>query len=150
MAEKKILRMNTQLWGLILSGAGLLDSGYLSWIQISHSVEKCIPGLGDCATVNSSSFSRIYGIPVAYLGFLTYLVLFIAFLLQSHLIKHFNLFHFFIFGITLTGFLFSAYLTYVQFGLLKTFCPYCLLSAGTTTGLFILSIVNLRKDFMNI
>jgi uncharacterized membrane protein len=150
MAERKISRMNTRHWGLLLSSIGLFDSGYLSWIQISHSVEKCIPGLGDCATVNASSYSRLYGVPVAYLGFLTYFVIFTLLLIQPRFVKFSKFENYLLFGITMTGFLFSVYLTYVQFGLLKAFCPYCLLSAGTTTGLFILSIIYLKKDFNTI
>jgi uncharacterized membrane protein len=150
MAERISKHVNTRLWGLILASIGLIDSGYLSWIQISHSVERCIPGLGDCAKVNSSVYSRLYGIPVAYLGFLTYLTVFLLLVIQPGGERFSKIRDFVLFGITLTGFLFSMYLTYVQFGLLQTFCPYCLLSAVTTTGLFVVSIINIVRDFHNI
>lgn len=140
-------RMRTiNIWGIIISIIGILDSGYLSWIKISHSVEKCIAGLGNCAAVNSSTYSEVYKIPVAYLGFLAYITIFLLFFL-NHRIGFFKKSgNYFLFGITLIGFLFSIYLTVVQFAILKTFCPYCLLSAATTTILFILSITKLIKE----
>lgn len=133
-------------WGIFFSLVGMLDSGYLSWIKLSHSVEKCIAGIGNCAAVNSSVYSEIFKIPVAYFGFLSYLIIFLLFL---NVVKTGLLFQYrsyILFGLTTIGFLFSCYLTYVQFALLKTFCPYCLLSAITTTILFILSTYQLVKE----
>lgn len=133
-------------WGIFFSLVGMLDSGYLSWIKLSHSVEKCIAGIGNCAAVNSSVYSEIFNIPVAYFGFLSYLIIFLLFL---NVVKTGLLFQYrsyILFGLTTIGFLFSCYLTYVQFALLKTFCPYCLLSAITTTILFILSTYQLVKE----
>jgi uncharacterized membrane protein len=51
-----------------------------------------------------------------------------------------------LFGVTLIGLLFSGYLTYVQFGILHAYCPYCLLSAVTTTCLFIISTIMMVKE----
>lgn len=133
-------------WGILLSLIGVLDSGYLSWIKLSQTEEKCIPGLGNCAAVDTSIYSEIFKIPVAYFGLLTYLVIFFLFigLFKKGFIYQSR--SFILFGITLIGFLFSCYLTYVQFALLKTFCPYCLLSALTTTILFIMSTYLLVKE----
>jgi uncharacterized membrane protein len=133
-------------WGIFLSLIGMLDSGYLSWIKLSHSEEKCFAGIGNCAAVNSSVYSEVFNIPVAYLGLLTYLIILLLFLnvVKSGLIFKYR--SYLLFGLSLIGFLFSCYLTYVQFALLKTFCPYCLLSALTTTVIFILSTTQLVKD----
>jgi uncharacterized membrane protein len=133
-------------WGIFFSLIGILDSGYLSWIKFSHSEEKCIAGIGNCALVNTSVYSEVYKIPVAYFGFITYLLLFLLFLngIKTGFLLQYR--SYILFGLTLIGFLFSCYLTYVQFALLKTFCPYCLLSAITTTILFILSTYQLVKE----
>lgn len=133
-------------WGILFSCIGILDSGYLSWIKLSQTEEKCIPGLGNCAAVNSSIYSEIFKIPVAYFGFLAYLAIFLLFIgvIRKGFIFQYR--HYLLFGITLIGFLFSCYLTYVQFGILKTFCPYCVLSALTTTILFVLSTYLLVKE----
>lgn len=130
-------------WGIFLSVIGLVDSGYISWIKISHTEEKCITGLGNCTTVNTSQYSELFGIPVAFMGFAAYLAILIILIIDS---KYKLLNTYALFGITLVGFLFTIYLTYAQFGLLKTFCPYCLLSAVTMTGLFLLSAINMVKE----
>lgn len=135
-----------QSWGIFFSVVGIVDSGYLSWIKLSNTVEKCIPGLGNCAAVNSSRYSEIFKIPIAYFGFIAYLVIFFLFLnvIKDGFLHKYR--EYFLFGVTLVGFLFSAYLTYVQFALLKTYCPYCLLSALTTTILFILATYQVVKE----
>ncbi len=137
---------NLRYWGIILSIVGLIDSGYLSWIKFSHTEEKCIPGFGNCAAVNSSSFSTVYNIPVAYMGFMAYGIILLLLLFGKKWPTITAISSYLMFGITLVGLLFSMYLTYVQFGILKTFCPYCLLSAITTTLLFTISTFNLVKE----
>jgi uncharacterized membrane protein len=130
-------------WGILLSVIGLIDSGYLSWIKISHTEEKCISGLGNCAAVNTSIYSELFNIPVAYFGFATYVAILLL-LLSGRNYKRFT--PYLLFGITLVGVLFTIYLIYAQFDLLKTFCPYCLLSAITISGLFIISTINLVME----
>lgn len=67
-------------WGILLSLIGVLDSGYLSWIKLSQTEEECIPSFGNCAAVNTSVYSEIFKIPVAYIGFLAYLTIFLLFI----------------------------------------------------------------------
>ena len=133
-------------WGILLSLIGIIDSGYLSWIKISNSEEKCIAGIGNCALVNSSTYSEIYNIPVAYFGLLAYLLIFILMVSRGSRIMFATSIPFILFGITLIGLLFSSYLTYIQFGILHAYCPYCLLSAVTTTCLFIISTIMMVKE----
>ncbi len=137
---------NLRYWGILLSIIGLIDSGYLSWIKFSHTEERCIPGFGNCAAVNSSSYSTIYNIPVAYLGFTTYGIILLLLLFGEKCTLTQSSSPYLLFGITLVGILFSIYLTYIQFGILETFCPYCLLSASTTTLLFVISTILLVKE----
>lgn len=133
--------------GIGLAIIGILDSGYLSWIRLTHSIERCLPGLGDCATVNSSKYSEIYGLPVAYLGLIAYITIFLVLVINIPILTRHGIYKYLFFGVTFAGFLFSVYLTYAQFWLIKAFCPYCLLSAVTTTLLFILAIIILSTEF---
>jgi uncharacterized membrane protein len=133
-------------WGIIFSLMGILDSGYLSWIKFSHSEEKCIAGLGNCAFVNASTYSEIFKIPIAYFGLVSYLIIFRLMVSSGSTIMFSSSIPFQLFGITLIGLLFSGYLTYVQFGILHAYCPYCLLSAVTTTCLFIISTIMMVKE----
>ena len=55
---------------------GLLDATYLSVSALKGTSLLC-GEFGDCAGVTSSEYSRILGIPVAYLGFLYYATFFL-------------------------------------------------------------------------
>jgi uncharacterized membrane protein len=46
----------------------------------------------------------------------------------------------------LTGFLFTVYLIYIEFAVLRAYCPFCLASQTTMTLIFILSIVRLVRQ----
>ena len=51
-----------------------------------------------------------------------------------------------IFGMALTGFLFTVYLIYVEFAILKALCPFCLTSQAAMTIIFIISIIRLVRQ----
>jgi uncharacterized membrane protein len=129
----------------IASIIGLLDAGYLSYSKITETKLYCTPGLGDCATVNASQWSSVFGIPVAYLGLATYVA--ILFLLifgkKIKIIAPYK--EFLLFFITLVGLLFSAYLTYIEAAVLHTYCQWCVLSATMVTLLFIISVIKLAR-----
>ena len=51
-----------------------------------------------------------------------------------------------IFGMALTGFLFTLYLIYVEFAILRALCPFCLTSQVAMTIIFIISIIRLIRQ----
>ncbi len=51
-----------------------------------------------------------------------------------------------IFGISLIGVLYSAYLSYLEEFVLHAWCPYCVLSAIVITIIFIISIIRLKRE----
>jgi uncharacterized membrane protein len=130
---------------IIASLIGLLDSGYLSYAKITSIQLYCTKAVGDCNSVNSSQWAYLFGIPVAYLGFVTFaaLTLLLLFGKKIKLIDQFKEYLFFF--ITLVGFLFSAYLTYVEAAILHTFCQWCLISALVITILFSISVIKLAR-----
>jgi len=130
---------------LVLSIIGLIDAIYLALIKFLSKPEMCIPGLGDCWSVNVSPYSSIYGIPVSILGAAAYISLMVILFLeikqpgmQNNLIK-------LGFGITFAGFLYSIYLTYLEFFVIHAVCPFCVISAGLMTLLFIIYIFRLKE-----
>ncbi len=130
---------------LILTGIGLLVSIYMTVYKMTSNDALCL-GSGDCSTVNASRYSEVYGVPVAAVGVFGYLALLLTLVLEG---KH----PFFrqnapllVFGMALTGFLFTVYLIYVEFALLKAVCPFCLISQITMTILFFISIVRLARQ----
>lgn len=127
---------------LLLSVIGFGDSIYLTIEHYSNSIPPCTIVHG-CEVVLTSSYATIYSVPVALLGALYYgfifLMLFLYF--SSPREKFLRL----LAGFTLVGFLVSGWFVYVQVVILHNFCQFCLLSATTSTLLFITGLVILLK-----
>jgi uncharacterized membrane protein len=136
----------TVIW--IAAVVGVIDSAYLAYIKFSHVAIYCTPGLGDCATVNSSRWSELWGIPIALFGLATYLaVLFlVAFGSKIKFAKPYV--NYALFGIGLVGFLYSLYLTYLELFVIRAICQWCILSAICITVIFIASIFRLKDQEM--
>jgi uncharacterized membrane protein len=125
---------------------GLLDAAYLTFEKITSNQALCLPGLGDCSTVNNSPYSLVFGIPVASLGFVAYLI--ILFLLKNE--DRFPTWKFTIlqatFGIALSGTIFSIYLTYLEIAVIKAVCPFCVISAIAMIILFVCTLLRLVQN----
>lgn len=130
----------------VLSLFGLLDATYLSIIKFTESKALCMPGIGDCWTVNTSKYSEWNGIPISFFGIAAYLtILFILSL--SKRIKFLETYgDFLIFGVTTIGFIFSGYLTYLQITVIQAICPFCIVSAITMTSIFVISLVKIVNE----
>lgn len=124
---------------------GLLDSIYLSYVKFSQIPIYCTPGLGDCATVNSSRWSELWGIPIALFGMLAFgTILLLS--LYGNRVKFTRFYNdYLIFGISLVGLLFSTYLTYLEAFVIRAFCQWCVLSAISVLVVFIASLVMLLE-----
>jgi uncharacterized membrane protein len=107
---------------------GVIDGIYLTWIKLSNTSAYCA-GIGDCDTVNFSPYAEIAGIPVALLGTGAYLVILLLLLYETKTAFMREYAPMGVFGLSLIGVLFSAYLTYVEIVILRAICPYCVLSA---------------------
>lgn len=132
----------------VASLIGLLDSVYLSYVKLTHTPIYCTPGLGDCATVNSSRWSELWGIPIAIYGILAFgsLLLLSFYGKKVKLIQSYD--DYLIFAIAIIGVLFSAYLTYLEAFVIHAFCQWCILSALSMLIIFIASLTYLLKKDM--
>jgi uncharacterized membrane protein len=100
------------------------------------------PFNADCDSVITSDFSSFMGIGLEiygmfYYGFMTIFyttMIFFPSLQNDYLM-------FFMSGLTIAAFLFSAYLTFLQAFVLRIWCSWCLMSAGISTAIFIFSMV---------
>jgi uncharacterized membrane protein len=131
--------------GLVLAGIGFLDSAYLTWVKLFGGTIACA-GFGDCETVNNSIYSEIGGIPIAVLGagaYLVVLLLIFMMLRRRSLSDNLSLA---LFGMTLVGVLYSAYLTYLELAVLHAVCPFCVASAVVMTLLWGISLILLRRS----
>jgi uncharacterized membrane protein len=124
---------------LVVSFIGFLDAGYLVANHYFGAPLTCIVTDG-CETVTTSSYSRIMGIPVALLGALYYLTVFL--LTVAFLDTKRRLFFDCARLLTLAGFLFSLWFLFVQAFVLRSYCIYCLGSIATSTILFLAAIIS--------
>jgi len=124
---------------------GLLVSIYMTIYKITSNDAMCI-GSGDCHTVNASKYSEVNGIPVAVFGMIGY-----AAILATLYFENRNQFFkqnatLMIFGMALTGFIFTVWLIYVEVALLKALCPFCLTSQVSMTLIFIIAVIRLVRQ----
>ncbi|HTX79380.1 MAG TPA: vitamin K epoxide reductase family protein [Longilinea sp.] len=130
----------------VLAALGLADAIYLTIMKFANNPQLCIQGVGDCWSVNSSKFSEIYGIPVALIGALGYVMIFALATLAARGGKGRSLGIYGTFGLGLIGVLFSAYLTYLEVYVIHAICPFCIASAVIMATIFGLSLVWLNEE----
>jgi uncharacterized membrane protein len=121
---------------------GFIDAVYLTTKYYSGNINCSV--ISGCQEVLSSQYSAIVGIPLALLGALYYLFVLIAAMLYIDSQNKWALKIIFIFPTI--GFIFSIWLTYLQAYVIKAFCQYCILSALTSTLLFIMSLIIIKKN----
>jgi uncharacterized membrane protein len=119
----------------VLGAAGIGISGYLTYVHYAGLQPVCGISHG-CETVQTSAYATLLGIPVALLGMITYVVIFISLRLRGErplLISY---------ALTLTAFAFSVYLTYRELFTIHAICSWCVSSAIVFT---LLAIVGSRR-----
>ena len=124
---------------------GLAVSIYMWIYKVTQNELMCL-GSGACSVVNQSRFSEVYDIPVAAIGTAGYAAI-LALLFLERSGGYFKLNGtLLIFGLALTGFLFTLYLVYVEVFLIKAYCPFCITSQVSMTIIFILSVIRLVRQ----
>ena len=125
---------------LILIGLGV--SSYLTSLHYAEKEPVCGVSFSNCDAVLTSEYSVMFGVPLALMGVIFYsttFILFLFFIFKNLSDENRSKLANGIFALEFTGVLFSAYFTYLQFFVIKAFCPYCLTSAVVTLLLFLLS-----------
>lgn len=124
---------------------GLAVSVYMTIYKYTGNEGMCL-GSGDCSTVNASRFSEVSGIPVAVLGIVGYAAILIVLFYENRndfFRKNGTLL---VFGMSLTGFLFTVYLVYLELYVIKAICPFCVTSQVAMTIIFIIAVVRLFQN----
>ncbi len=129
-------------FSLVVAALGLVDAAYLTWIKFADQEILCA-GAGGCSVVNSSAYSEIAGIPIALFGALAYVAILALLYLESRGGFWAANGPLGIFGLSLAGVLYSAYLTYIEVYVLQAICPFCVFSAVALLVLLILAILRL-------
>jgi uncharacterized membrane protein len=128
---------------LVVALLGTLEAAYLTYIHY-HGLGAlpCVGGhhgQSSCAQVQSSTYSKLVGIPVALLGLIGYLSILGALFVRGELGRGAA------FCVALIGCGFSLYLTYREIFTLKQICEWCVGSAILMTILLILTALRFLR-----
>jgi dihydroorotate dehydrogenase subfamily 2 len=124
---------------MILISFGIADAAYLTYEHYQKIIPPCtvnvfLPILSDCGKVLTSSYSVMFGIPLAVLGVIQYSLLLTAAI--TLIISRKKIFSYWIIFQSMTGAVFSLYFVYLQLVIIKSFCLYCMLSALVSFMIF--------------
>lgn len=125
----------------LLSLLGLADAAYLTYEHYQQVTPPCtvnhvLPIVSDCGKVLRSSYSVMFGVPLAVFGVVQYSFLFLAIILLAIYRK--KIFAYWVILQSMVGAIFSLYFMYIQIGILKSICTYCTLSALISFVIFFL------------
>jgi protein-disulfide isomerase/rhodanese-related sulfurtransferase len=128
---------------LALSFIGLFASSYLLWVYTSPSRPLVCLGTG-CDVVRASEYAYFHGVPLPLYGTLMYATLvalvFAGALSPAALERPVRYALLLISG---AGFAVSLYLTGIEAFVLHAYCAWCVLSAVSVTGTFVLALLDL-------
>jgi uncharacterized membrane protein len=121
-----------------LGSAGVGIAGYLTYVHYAGLHPICGISHG-CETVQTSSYASLFGIPVALLGLITYVLILISLKRpdENGLLAGYAL--------TLIGFGFSVYLTYREVFTIHAICSWCVSSAIVFTLLAIVGTLRVVR-----
>jgi uncharacterized membrane protein len=123
----------------VLAVLGIGIAGYLTWVHYAGLEPVCVGGGGGCERVQSSRWAELAGIPVAVLGLAGYVAILASLALPDDpgaLVAAF---------LSLVGFGFSAWLTYVELAKIDAICQWCVASAVVMTALALVSVARVLR-----
>jgi len=120
-----------------LALAGIAIAAYLTWVHYEGISPVCTTG--GCERVQASTYAEIGPIPVALLGLIGYVLILASLPVGGEVGRALT------FMLTLAGFAFSLYLTYLEVFVIDALCQWCLASAVVMTLLFVTATVRLLR-----
>jgi uncharacterized membrane protein len=131
-------RLRVVALALALVGIGV--AAYLTYVHYAGLQPFCAGGGHGCERVQSSTYAKVAGLPVALLGLAGYLAIAAALVApgqRAHLAAA---------ALAVTGFGFSACLTYLELFVIHAICQWCVASAVLLTMLAALTVWRLLLD----
>jgi uncharacterized membrane protein len=119
---------------LVISTIGVAVAGYLTYVHYAGLQPFCAGGSHGCERVQTSSYASVAGIPVAVLGLAGYLAITVALVAPGDPARLAAA------ALAVSGFGFSAYLTYLELFVIDALCQWCVASALLLTALAGLSV----------
>jgi len=128
----------------ILSIIGIAISAYLTYLHyVPEKLNASFCNISDylsCSTVNTSSYATFLGIPVAIIGMLGFLLLF---LLSFEKIPHAQVALFYSSAI---GLVFMLYLFVAELFIIKAICIFCIVVLLMIIAIFVLTAKSAGKE----
>ncbi len=110
---------------------------YIAIVESGGGTPACLAGGGGCETVANSSHSHVAGINIAIFGIVGYVAIFLTAFFVNDLARFGG------FALSLGGFGYSVYLTYLEIFKIEAICQWCVASAVLMTILFLLNATRL-------
>ena len=128
---------------LVLAGIGILLTSYLTYVALFGAHPAfCSEGSG-CDLVQASRWAILLGMPMAFWGWLTYVMLAYVIWRAKRKPGSWTMVVF----VAVCGFAISAYLTTVSVLEIEATCPYCLASFAIMTTITILTLVRQPQNW---
>ena len=137
--------MKYRMAAALLALVGVLLATYLYLYKIGV-VGTMVCGAGSCELVQTSRWSRFFGVEVSLIGLLGYVSILgvsLAGLQPANQARRWP--DTWLLLLTGGGVLFSAYLTYIELFVLHAVCRWCVVSAVLITILFAVSLLARRR-----
>lgn len=125
-------KLDYVIGALTLLGVGVAT--YLVYVHYAGIEPFCVSS-GGCEVVQSSVYADFLGVPVALLGLIGYILIFGSLFIPGDLGRGATA------ALTLSGFGFSVYLTYLELFEIKAICQWCVASAIIMTVLMVLAMI---------
>jgi uncharacterized membrane protein len=131
-------RLRVAAFVLTLAGIGV--AAYLTYVHYAGLQPFCAGGSHGCERVQSSSYASVGGLPVALLGLAGYVAIAAALVAPGESARVAAT------ALAVTGFGFSAYLTYLELFVIDAICQWCVASAVILTLLTVVTVWRLLVD----
>ena len=125
---------------ILLCFLGVGIASYLAYAYITHTPVRCTAGIfGGCGEVQESEYASFLGIPIPVFGLMFYVFLFADALFLLGLHRTWYAWRSFVWFVTLTGFLFSLYLAFLEAFVIEAWCVWCVGSGLVSTAIFVVA-----------
>lgn len=123
----------------VVALVGVAETTYLTVEHFTGKIPPCTV-LQGCGEVLTSQYASVYGVPLALIGLVYYLTILVLTRLEGRrpLVA--------LAAVSSFGLAISAFLVYLQLNVIGAICLYCMASAGTTTLIWILTMLRLRHN----
>ena len=110
---------------------------YIAIVEAGGEAPACLAGGSGCETVAESSYSHVAGINIAVFGIVAYVLLLASAFFADDVARLGG------FAVSLGGFGYSVFLTYLEIFKIEAICEWCIASAVLMTVIFLLNATRL-------